>query len=92
MKLSALKKHSIWDRFGRHEGRYKNFNISIIEGSNGLGRIREYYWVSFESEKYKKGHNSIWENRKFSTIDEAKDYAIKWVNDFTKEQKAGRTK
>jgi hypothetical protein len=82
MKLSSLQKYGIWDRFGFYSGRYKNFTIRIVEGADGFGRTLEYYWVSFQSKKYETGFNSLWDGKKFNTIDEAKEYAIQWVDEW----------
>jgi len=85
MKLSNRQSASVWDAYGFWSGRYKNFTIRIVEGGDGWKRTIEYYWVSFQSKKYEKGHNSLWEDKKFNSIEDAKEFAIQWVDNFLKE-------
>lgn len=89
MKLGNLKKTSSWDVYGYYTGRYKNFTVKIVEGGDPWKRKREYYWVSLQSKKYEKGINSLWEDKKFNSVDEAKEYAISRVDTFIKELSAG---
>lgn len=87
MKLSRRMKSDHWSAFGHYQGRYKNFVIKIVEGGDGWSRKLDHYWISFQSKKHKKGHNSLWDGNKFYTIEDAKEFAIKWVDDFIKEQR-----
>lgn len=86
MHLSNRNKYDTWDTWGFYKGRYKNFEIKIVEGANAWSRTLEFYWVSFQSKKYEKGHNSLWENKKFKSIEEAKEWAIQWVDNYLNEK------
>ena len=83
MKLSPRRTTSSWDFFGNYQGRYKTFKVKIIEGSNEtFSRKVDHYCVSLDSGKHDARHNSLWDSKKFDTVEEAKAYAIKWIDDF----------
>ncbi|HFJ9376702.1 TPA: hypothetical protein ACGW65_000954 [Bacillus paranthracis] len=87
MKLSKRMQYRSFDAFGFYKGRYKNFEVSITEGGDAWKRIHQYFYVSFNSGKYDKRYNSLWDNEKFETIAEAKEYAMNWVDAYIKENK-----
>lgn len=87
MKLSKRKKHDVFDAFGFYQGRYKRFLIKIQEGGDAWTRAHEYFRVSLKSDKYEKSYNSLWADEKFETIDEAKEFAMNWVDTYIEENK-----
>lgn len=88
MKLSARKKHSAWDNWGYHSGRHKNVYVEVTELTDRSSHGEGYYF-SLDSGKYNKTgepkpfkhYNSLRFGKKFATKEEARDAAIKWIDE-----------
>ncbi|EJR32150.1 hypothetical protein [Bacillus mycoides] len=61
--------------------------VKNVEGGDSRERKNKHFWVAFKSEKYKKFFTFLHEDKKFETTDEAKEYAINWIDTYVKKTK-----
>jgi hypothetical protein len=80
MKLKNIS--GKWDHLKTWEGKYKKFKVRIGEGTNKtFGNSCDYYYFVASREEDDIQYNSLWNNNKYNTLEEAQYAAIKWIDE-----------
>lgn len=77
-------KRDAWAGFDSWSVRYKSFKIRVEEGSTGFSRIVEYYYFVLNNEKTDVRNNSLWQEKRFESLEDAQKAAVDWVDNHLK--------